>query len=231
MIDYTWVAWFEELAANIAEGGEGYLIERARNVAWQEDGREGVPALLRYGDENIDPFSFLYFLAHKNTRNQYERVFESVHERFGIGSDFPETAFIPTPAFNLLFHGGPNTFNPEVLWRLYRQAVRIDAEPAIQPGDFNAALGIHNVGIPKLTQTLFIANPRYFLPADGAILAALPEHEDVNDYGGYAAVMEAVRHRFPGCHPYEINSFLYTAKKSPLIIRETNFFPDQHKRR
>ena len=73
MIDYTWVAWFEELAAKIAEGGEGYLIERARNVAWQEDGREGVPALLRYGDENIDPFSFLYFLAHKNTRNQYNR--------------------------------------------------------------------------------------------------------------------------------------------------------------
>ena len=180
MIDYTWVAWFEELAAKIAEGGEGYLIERARNVAWQEDGREGVPALLRYGDENIDPFSFLYFLAHKNTRNQYNRVFESVHEKFGIGSDFPETAFIPTPTRNLLFHGGQNTFNPEVLWRLYRQAVRIDVEPAIQPEDFNAALGIYNVGIPKLTQTLFIANPRYFLPADRGMLAVLPEHEDVN---------------------------------------------------
>ena len=225
MIDYTWVAWFEELAAKIAEGGEGYLIERARNVAWQEDGREGVPALLRYGDENIDPFSFLYFLAHKNTRNQYNRVFESVHEKFSIGSDFPETAFIPTPTRNLLFHGGPNTFNPEVLWRLYRQAVRIDAEPAIQPGDFNAALGIYNVGIPKLTQTLFIANPRYFLPADRGILAVLPEHEDVNDYGGYVAVMEGVKNRFPGCHPYEINTFLYTqASNSPLVSMESSFF-------
>ena len=224
MIDYTWVAWFEELAAKIAEGGEGYLIERARNVAWQEDGREGVPALLRYGDENIDPFSFLYFLAHKNTRNQYNRVFESVHEKFSIGSDFPETAFIPTPTRNLLFHGGPNTFNPEVLWRLYRQAVRIDAEPAIQPGDFNAALGIYNVGIPKLTQTLFIANPRYFLPADRGILAVLPEHEDVNDYGGYVAVMEGVKNRFPGCHPYEINTFLYTqASNSPLVSMESSF--------
>ena len=225
MIDYTWVAWFEELTAKIAEGGEGYLIERARNVAWQEDGREGVPALLLYGDENIDPFSFLYFLAHKNTRNQYERVFESVHEKFGIGSDFPETAFIPTPTRNLLFHGGQNTFNPEVLWRLYRQAVRIDVEPAIQPEDFNAALGIYNVGIPKLTQTLFIANPRYFLPADRGMLAVLPEHEDVNDYEGYVAVMEDVRNRFPGCHPYEISAFLYTqANNSPLVSMECNFF-------
>lgn len=107
--------------------------------------------------------------------------------------------------------------------------MRIDAEPAIQPGNFNAALDIHNVGIPKLTQTLFIANPRYFLPADRGILAALPKHEDVNDYRGYVAVMEAVRHRFPGCHPYEINTFLYTQKNpqasnNPLVSMESNFF-------
>ena len=53
---YDWVPWFRELARKIAEGGETYLIEKAKQVNWGED-----PSLLRYGDEGIDPFSFFYF--------------------------------------------------------------------------------------------------------------------------------------------------------------------------
>ena len=58
---YGWVPWFRELAEKIAQGGERYLIERAKTVAWKEGGSEA--ALLNYGDANIDPLSFLYTLA------------------------------------------------------------------------------------------------------------------------------------------------------------------------
>ena len=230
VIDYSWILWLEELAAKIVEGGEDGLIAKAKEIAWEEEGAGKTPALLKYyeehGDKAIDPFSFLYSLAGKATSHQYERVFRSIHEIFGIDSAFPsEGIFIPRPYVNLLFHGGPTTFNPKVLWRLYKQAVRVGAEPAIQPGDFNAALAIPEVGISKLTQTLFIANPRYFLPVDKTIRAALPKLDPVKDYESYLGVMGNIMGWFPGCHPYEINTFLSTqASKYPLIAENTDFF-------
>ena len=223
MIDYTWVPWFEKLAARIAEGGEKYLAKNANEVTWLKEN----PALLAYGDENIDPFSFLYFLAQKDTTNQYEPVFRSVHEVFGIESDFPETASIPKPTSNtaVLFHYG-QSFRPDLLWRLFRQAA--EETPNIEPDDFNAALDIPNVGMASLTQTLFITNPNYFLPVDSAISTALPQlgrHEDVQDYDGYLTRMDAIKDLFPGCEPYEIHTILFIqAGKNPLITEETRFF-------
>ena len=58
---YSWVPWFRELARKIEEGGETYLIQKAKQVEW-----EGDLSLFQYGDKGIDPFSFFYFLASKS---------------------------------------------------------------------------------------------------------------------------------------------------------------------
>ena len=140
MIDYRWEEWLVELATKIATNDEAYLPECARAVAWQ---RDRVP-LLAYGDENIDPMSFLYFLAQKNTANLFDGIYRSVHDVFDITVDFPESRpFIPAPPSNgvALFHGG-KSFQPELLWRLFRQAAPIHENPTIQPEDFNAVLEI-----------------------------------------------------------------------------------------
>ena len=80
----------------------------------------------------------------------------------------------------------------------------------------------------KLTQTLFIANPCHYLPADGSDKGALPRHPEleraVRTYEDYFHRMETLRRLFPGCEPYEINIFLDTQRKSPLISKETDFF-------
>ena len=226
MIDYTWKDWLVELATRIATNDETYLTERARAVDWLKD---DVP-LLNYRDENIDPMSFLYFLAQRNTINQFERVFGSVHEVFDIALDFPESGpFIPVPTANTttLFHDGIS-FQPDLLWRLFRQAAPIHEKPIIQPEDFNAVLELPNVGMSKLTQTLFIANPSHYLPADGSDKRALPRHPElegtVRNYEDYFHRMETLRRLFPGCEPYEINIFLDTQSKNPLISEQTRFF-------
>ena len=224
MVDYTWVAWFEELATTIARNGERDLADKAKAVDWKKD---SVP-LLNYGDENIDPMSFLYFLAQKNTTNQYEGVFGSVHEVFGITSDFPEIQpFIPVPLANAkaLFHDG-ELFDPGLLWRLFKQAAPIHERPTIQPDVFNAVLALPQVAMTKLTQTLFIANPSHFLPADHTsnVLPQPELHGDVQDYEGYVARMDAIKLLFPGCEPYEIDTFLHTQEKAPLITEETCVF-------
>ena len=122
---YSWVPWFRELARKIAEGGEAYLIEKAKQVKWGGD-----PPLLRYGDEGIDPFSFFYFLASKNTSNQLETVYDSVSDVFDIESSLPDTDngvyyIFPTPQSNahLLFHEQKN-FTPDSLWRLFKETVK-----------------------------------------------------------------------------------------------------------
>ena len=222
MIDNTWVLWFRELVARIAKNDEEYLAENANKVTWRKEN----PALLAYGNENIDPFSFLYFLAQKSTKYQHDPVFSSVRKVFGIESDFPKTASIPRPTPNtpVLFHNG-QSFRPDLLWRLFRQAA--EDTPNIEPDDFNTALAIPNVGMVKLTQTLFITNPSYFLPVDSTISTALPQlggHNDVQDYEGYVTRMGAIKRLFPGCEPYEINAFLDTQAKRPLITDGTNFF-------
>ena len=228
---YGWVPWFQELAGKIAEGGEAYLIEKAKQVKWGGD-----PSLLKYGDGDIDPFSFFYFLASKNTSNQLEPVYDSVSHEFEIKSPLPDMDIydyyiFPTPHFKILFYDGVN-FYPDLLWRLFREAVKDD--PKIGPDDFKKALKIKDVGVKKLTQTLFLINPRYFLPMNGStgVLSealGVPAQSEIEKemkkdggYGKYLSVQETYKKIFSECQPYEINMFLYLQK--PEQITNTNIF-------
>ena len=243
---YSWVPWFRELARKIAEGGEAYLIEKAKQVKWGGD-----PPLLRYGDEGIDPFSFFYFLASKNTSNQLETVYDSVSDVFDIESSLPDTDngvyyIFPTPQSNahLLFHEQKN-FTPDSLWRLFKETVKDN--PKIGPDDFKNALEIKYTGVRKLTQTLFLINPEYFLPVDNSteVLSealGLPVPSEVENeikdggYGQYLSVMETLKKAFPECQPYEINMFLYLQKSERItnskifqidtIIDRTDYWDD-----
>ena len=221
---YDWVPWFQKLTWDIAEGGEEYLIDRARHVEWGEN-----PSLLQYGDEAIDPFSFFYFLASKNTTNQLKPVYDSVSHVFEIeappaDADVDDTYIFPTPHFNILFHDGKN-FHRDLLWRLYRQVITDD--PDIAADEFDQVLEIKGVGVGKLTQTLFLVNPNHFLPVDSS-LADLPEalHLPVPaeiesaGYAAYRSLLEKVRNAFPMCQPYEINMFLYLQKSGSIVVSD-----------
>ena len=225
MIDYTWVAWFEELTTKIAENDESDLADKAKAVDWGRD--KGDVALLNYGDENIDPMSFLYFLAQKNTSLQYKRIFGSVHEVFDISSELQkDQPIIPTPVPNAqaLFHDG-KSFDPDLLWRLFRDAAPIRARPIIQADDFDGALKLRQVGPNKLTETLFLVNPRHFLPVYiGSALPQWERHGKVTDYEGYVAMMDSIKRQFPGCEPHEIHRFLYIQKTETLITEKSDFF-------
>ena len=224
---YSWVRWFRELAGKISEGGKAYLIEKAREVEWGK-----TPALLRYGDEAIDPFSFFYFLASKNTSKQLKPVFHSVSSVFEIepllDMDVDERFVFPVPNFNILFYSKKNS-NMDLLWRLFRQAAVKD-EPKIDPDEFKKVLDIKGVGIKKLTQTLFLTNPEYFLPADNVTedlwkaldLPTLSEIEN-DGYETYRSFLEKLKKAFPECQPYEINMFLYLQNSGKIKVND-NFY-------
>ena len=207
MIDYSWVPWFRELACKIAEGGEAVLVENARAVDRQVDD----PPTLRYGNDNVDPFSFFYSLSSQLGADRLMRLLDSVHDVFALETARPEHPHILRE-------------RPNLLWRLFRQASRED--PDIRSEDFDAALQIRSVAIEKLTQTLFIINPDHFLPADHTS-EALPRSEfkqRPRNHKEYVALVDAIKALFPGCAPYEINTFLDTQVKEQLIGPRTRFF-------
>ena len=229
---YSWVPWFRELGRKIEEGGEAYLIKKARQVDWTGD-----ISPLEYGDEGIDPFSFFYFLASKNTSKQLKPVYDSVSRVFGIESLLPDMGIddyyifpTPDPRYNNFYN--KENFESDLLWRLFRQAVKSD--PEIDPDDFEKALKINGVRVARLTQTLFLINPEYFLTTDETTfrlsealgLPTWPKIEKEIEDGGYEkyqSLLKEIKEVFPECQPYEINLFLWMIKSEQVKL-SNNFF-------
>ncbi len=219
---YDWVPWFRVLAGKIVEGGRVDLIRKARQVEWKGEN----PALLQYGDEGIDPFSFFYFLASKNTTNQRESVYNSVGDVFEI-QNRPDRYFFPVPKFNMLFHNG-TVFHSDLLWRLFSQVAQ-DAR-TVDGKDFQEVLKIPNVGVAKLTQTLFLINAEYYLPIDETtkVIPDLPSdiEKRIKDdgYGKYQHILDMLKGTFPECRPCEINMFLWLQQRGKGIKADSKFF-------
>lgn len=224
---YRWVDWFRELSRTIARNDEQFLVESAQQVDWKHDGSD--PPLLKFGDDNIDPFSFTYYLAGRNTSQDVRtRVYSSVTEVFGLNTELPfdiDEAFIfPTPPINWLFHDGEGGGNPRLLRDLFRCAV--DGINAVEPQYFEDALDIPQVGESKLTQALFLINAKEFLPYDNATGSL---GIDERAQGGklswemYRSAVRQIQEAFPECAPCEINRFAYESSKSydPLSVSTT----------
>ena len=232
MIDYSWVPWFRELVQKIADGGPDDLVEREKAVDWLKED----PPIRKYGDENVDPFSFLYTLVSHLGYQKFMQRLRSAGDAFSIetppGVSRPH---IKPNAINTLFHHAGHG-NPSLLWRLFRQAAR-DA-PALDGKVFDDVLDIKNVAMPKLTQALFIVNPRYFLPADGNVPdGALGRGESMaleawghqrldkpSSHAAYEHVMKAVKRCFPECAAYEISTFLDIQESNELLVTNHRCF-------
>ena len=224
---YGWVPWFKELGEKIAEGGERYLIDRARRVAWKGD--ESESAILRYGDENIDPFSFLYTVASLNRgTTSRNRVYLSVSSVFDMSSQLDlesdDGLIFPTPPpINALFHDRGKG-NPELLWRLFRDA--LTGFGSVQPAEFEEALSLPKVATRKLTQALFLVNPDAFLPIDeqtGSLgfFESVPKSIGLEEYEG---VIRKVMAAFPRIRPYEANLFAYLHSSNRLRVDASSVF-------
>ena len=224
---YDWVPWFKELAEKIAEGGERYLIDRAKEVTWSDDDRESP--LLRHGEANIDPLSFFYTLASQSSRSaSRRRIYASIASAFDMTREldlgFDDAFIFPTPpAINTLFHRDGKG-NPSLLWALFRNAV--SGIESVKPDDFGDALRIPNVATRKLTQVLFLVNPEDFLPIDDHMksLGFFDSVPNPISWEDYRQQIDRVRNGFPGCHLYEANLFAYLRSSGKLVVQADTCF-------
>ena len=235
---YAWIPWFDELCGKIAEGGESELARRAHEVEWKKGG--SVSPLLNYGDDNIDPFSFLYTLAAGfRSAESRRRLRASVDEVFELATEMPveveEACIFPQgDPRNTLFHQGGQG-DPALLWRLFRNAQ--EGADAVSAADFNAALVIGQVGFAKLTQTLLLINPSEFMPYDGGTRKLLVGDDPrASDWEGYRSAVGRFRDAFPGCGLHEVNllAYLLHSRKlslgSAAYLISTNVYHDNKSR-
>lgn len=136
----------------------------------------------------------------------------------------------PDPRYNNFYN--KNNFESDLLWRLFRQAVKND--PEIDSDDFEKALRIDGVGVARLTQTLFLINSEYFLTVDETTfhlsealgLPTWPKIQKEIEDGGYEkyqSLLEEIKEVFPECQPYEINLFLWMQRDGRIKV-SNNFF-------
>ena len=222
---FQWVPWFRELAKAVGEGRREGLVERAKMVDWAGMKR----AVLAEGEDKADPLTFFYHLASIAGGKPEKRgtVYASVAEVFGIESDFDysrEDGFIfPTPP-GLQVRFNNTGADPRLLWQMFDRARGQDGTSygADIAETFTRTLQIKGVGVPKLTQVLFLINPRAFLPFDAAAvlplgIGTLKKPPAKMSWDEYVDEMGRIRAAFPGCQCYEINviGYLWTSGQLP----------------
>ena len=185
---------------------------------------------MKHGDENIDPFSFFYYLAGRSdTAENRRRIYPSIDEFFGTPNleclDRDEAFYIPQSIRSWSFHQSGEG-NPGLLWDLFWSAVQ--GVESISASDFDKSLEIPRVGISKLTHVLFLVNPDEFLPFDERVLSlgiAESRKPEEIQWDRYREELRRIREAFPGCRPYEIDllAYLRSEQKREIVVSRRFF--------
>ncbi len=212
---FQWVPWFAELAEKVRQGRREGLVERAKEVDWA--GKKC--AVLANGDKKADPLTFFYHLASiaKGKAATREAIYGSVAEVFKMETelDYSDGFFFPTPN-PLVVQFNRTVADPQLLWEMFDQACAVNGTSydAVNADTFDSMLRIKGVRVPKLTQVLFLVNPKAFLPFDANAVSPLGVGkfhgpQATMSWADYVEEMRTIRAAFPGCQPYEVNVIGY----------------------
>lgn len=225
---FDWVPYFMELAEKLsAIGSSSNRDEILKNKAGESFGFDSSI----YTYSLTDPFSFVYFLAQRNTTHQKQDYYSKVKESLGLNNPIPTDWVFPTPTPHTaaLFHDAVH-FETDLLWKLFIAATKGEE---LENTDFKKALTIKTVKTAKLTQTLFLINPKRYLPVDNKTLS-LPIFQSINKtaiskqiesegIGIYNNILSRVKDSFPGCQLYEVNLLASSFSSGELKVNNKIF--------
>lgn len=216
---YDWVKFFDSICKGIIEIGADNSVREQKLFELARATFHADHAILKYS--TIDPFSYIYALAQRNTKNQRQQTFQNVKIALGIIEDIPTDFIFPTPTPNTLSlffsngnyydRNGANVGN-ECLWDLFTQ---VYLGNAIVEADFQKVLSLKNVGFTKLSQAMFLINPKKYMPFDTQMnslpisnlnnLKLVVSKIEAEGIPIYLKAIDELKQSFPGCELYEIN--------------------------
>ena len=216
---YDWTSFNIELSQQLVKIGKNtqtrnnVLREKCISIFGDDD------SIYKYAE--IDPFSFFYYLAQRNSTNKRQRTYGAVKSVFNIQSPIPTDLTFPTPVPNAitLFHDSINYYT-DLLWKVFIDVVEIGI---VADQDFIDVLAIRAVAIAKFSQTLFLINPIKFIPIDNTIKSLKINLGVVNNYTEYSSAINQLKSLFKGCELYEINLLAVLLKENNFSIHKKYF--------
>lgn len=219
IVYYDWVPFFNAICNEINVLSQNRTTRKDQLYQKAVQTFKADHAMFKY--KSIDPFSYVYALAQKNTVKQHEEIFGNSKVAFGFTADLPTDEIFPTPmpiAFSLFYSNGNYIDNKgdnvgsDCLWDLFDQVFN---NKLIIEDDFEKALSLKNVGFTKLTQAIFLINPENYIPFDTQMnslpindlgdLTGVIKKIDGNALKVYHDVINKLRLHFPGLKMYEVN--------------------------
>ena len=203
---FAWVPWFNELAKNIADGGQQYLEDRANEVEWVG----GSPLA---DTDVLNPLLFLTAVANEGDKtDSRDRVFASLAEVFEVhplqNADSPDVWHFPRSLRLFQYDNPDDPANGDVVWRLLRAAL----SGLLDDETFEAAARLPGIGWSRLTSALVLIDAESHLRLSETT-GGYAEAYGVSSVGqelrlaDYRASIAAARANFPGCELYEIEMF------------------------
>ena len=219
IVYYSWATFFKAICTEIATIAKDKSTRDYEMYLKAKDTFQPDHAILQV--RFADPFSYIYALAQRSTKNQRTDTFTKAKNAFGISLDLPTDWIFPTPTPNsksLFYTKGEYIANDgtlvgsNVIWDLFDEVFH---GKEVTPDNFQKVLSLKNVGVTKLTQVLFLINPEKYIPFETQMnslpipeLANLKESVAQIEADGFAAYKKAIENLnkvFPGCNMYEVN--------------------------
>ena len=216
---YDWIPFFGAICRKITEISLDVTNREAKLLDFCKSTFQADHAILKY--PTIDPFSFVYALAQRNTKNQRIETFTKAKKTFDLDIEIPTDYIFPTPTPNTLslFYSKGNYVDKEgvvlgnvCLWNLF---VQVYSGAAIDEDDFRNVLSLRNVGFTKLSQAMFLICPQAYIPFDTQMNSLpIPDLADLKNVASridregihiYMQALEKLKATFPGCEFVELN--------------------------
>lgn len=175
-MSFTWIPIYSEIAREVLnfENRQSELLSLLSSL--KADGLKVIALTDRDADGNdlplevIDPFTFFASFNRNTTEQSRQKVLAKIKAVWQLTSPVPEDfAGIPLVnpqkswAFSYLSQRLPS--DVPTLWRAACEAVKTDWR-TFDRALFEDALNVRQMGLAKLSMSLFWLNPRGFLPCD-----------------------------------------------------------------
>lgn len=219
VVYYSWAPFFKAICAEITAIAKNTETRNYELYLKAKDTFSDNHAILKFN--YVDPFSYVYALSQKSTKNQRVDTFTKAKAAFNISVDLPTDYIFPTPTPNtlsLFYTKGKYISNEEeeigsnVIWDLFLEVFN---NRNVTDENFRKVLSLKYVGVTKLSQVQFLINPERYIPFDTQMNSLpIPELANLrnsvsqieeNGFPAYKNAVDSLVKAFPGCAMYEIN--------------------------